>query len=129
MEYNSKITNTTKPSNTSYFDKTVWVSYVYDKLINLPDSLKISLDEPSEILKAYYKLLGVDTRDEYGWICEYSTVGMPTEKRRALIEIIKQNRTDLLKKLLDYPNVQIQLYASDGLIYIDHETKNEISNL
>jgi hypothetical protein len=66
-------------------------------------------EEPQRILKSYYHLLGLDTRDEYGWTCEYSTVGRPPEKRIATIELSKYKRVDLLKKLLTYPNFQTQL--------------------
>lgn len=124
LEFNSQITDHSKPSNTSYFDKNVWMEYVGAYLPRLPDSLGLEIEEPEHILKAYYHLLGVDTRDEYGWICEYSTVGMAPGRRQAVIAL--RDRPDLLKKVLHYPNIQTQLYAADALIYHDYEIKHMI---
>lgn len=113
----------------SYFDKKIWLSYVEYRLPDIPSDFKIDKNESDEIIKAYYRLLGVDTRDEYGWICEYSTVGMVTDRRMALIELIKNQRIDLLKNLLDYPNLQVQLYAIDALIYLDYDATKQIKKL
>lgn len=126
LQFESDISSTLQPSSSSYFDKNVWMTYVSDMLPNLPDNFKLTKTEPKEILKSYYRLLGVNTRDEYGWICEYSTMGRATQRRLALIELVKSQRIDLLKKILSYPNVQTQLYAIDGLIYLDLETKKKI---
>ena len=111
---------------TSYFNKTVWLKYVNQKLPSLSDSFKLTKEEPNNILKSYYRLLGVDTRDEYGFICEYSTVGRATERRMAVIEILRQHRLDLIKKLVDYPNLQTKLYAVDALIFNDYSAKQKI---
>ncbi len=123
LEYYSNITHTTKPIETSYFDRKLWKSYVKEQLPELPDSFLLRSRESSEIMKAYYILLGVDSRDEYGWICEYSTMGALTTRRSAVIEIVRNQRVDLLRRMLDYPNIQTQLYAADGLIYIDSVNK------
>jgi len=128
LQFDSKIENSSKPTESSYFDKNVWLSYVDDVMPNIPDSLKLELNESQKMLKAYYELLGVDTRDEYGWICEYSTVGLPTARRYAVIVLIHNDRRDLLKKILGYSNVQTQLYAADALIYIDYKDKREIKS-
>jgi hypothetical protein len=113
----------------SYFDKKVWLSYVGYRLPDIPPDFKIDKTEPDELIKAYYRLLGVDTRDEYGWICEYSTMGLVTARRLALIKLIKNQRIDLLRNLLDYPNLQVQLYAIDALIYLDYDANKQIKKL
>jgi len=129
LEFKSGVTTSNQNSNSYYFDKSVWLQYINKVLPDLPGEFKLSIDEPDEILKAYYRLLGVDTRDEYGWYCEYSSVGRPTQRRLEVIKLIARQRRDLLKKLLAYHNVQTQLYAADALIYIDVETKNKITIL
>ena len=113
----------------SYFDKKVWHSYVEYRLPDIPLDFKIDKTESDELTKAYYRLLGVDTRDEYGWICEYSTMGLVTARRLALIKLIKNQRIDLLRNLLDYPNLQVQLYAIDALIYLDYDANKQIKKL
>ncbi len=125
LQYNSEVTNSSQPSNVSYFDKNIWMMYVNEMLPNLPEQFKLTIEEPQELLKAYYRLLGIDTRDEYGWICEYSTIGKATERRMAVIELIRYHRSDLLKKIINYPNLQTQLYVIDALVYLDYETKNK----
>ena len=125
--YSTRKETTLKPCEISYFDKNVWMQYVNDELPLLPDSLKMSIDEPIEILKAYYQLLGVDVRKEYGWICEYSTVGMPPDQRKSVLKILAQ--TELLQKLIDYPDIQVQMYVIDALIYRDYLGKKQIEEL
>ena len=127
LEYNVDAGN--GKQHTSYFNKTVWLEYVSKMLPSLPDKFKLTKEEPNKILKAYYSLLGVDTRDEYGFICEYSTVGMATQRRVAIIELLRQHRFDLIKRLIDYPNLQTKLYAIDALIYQDYTAKETIKNL
>lgn len=105
--------------NEFFFDSDLWLNYVKEKIPDLPDSLLLTKKEPPELLKGFYQLLGVDTVDEYGWICEYSTIGLPPKKRKGVIKLIEHNRIDLLKKLLKHPNPQIKLYVIDALIYMD----------
>jgi hypothetical protein len=124
LEYQCQISNSTKETNTNYFDKKLWLEYAHTYLPNLADSLKLSINEPKRILKAYYELLGVGTYDEYGWICEYSTVGRATDQRMAVIELL--GREELLWQLLEYPNVHVQLYVADALIYSDFRDKQMI---
>lgn len=126
LQYDSEISSTSQPSSSSYFDKNVWMIYVSDELPDLPEIFKLTKEEPQTILKSYYRLLGVSTRDEYGWICEYSATGRATQKRLAVLELVKYQRIDLLKRLIDYSNVQTQLYAIDALIFLDLQTKNKI---
>lgn len=126
LQFNSDITNTTKPSKIYYFDKKVWMSYIEYKLPNLDRKFDISIEEEENILKSYYSLIGVDSRDEYGWICEYSTIQMPPKRRRAVIELL--GKTELLITLLDFPNIQTQLYVADALIYDDFRKKEMIKN-
>jgi hypothetical protein len=128
LQFESEISTQFQNSKSSYFDKTVWLSYVSAVLPKLPFDCRLSYDEPAEILKAYYQLLGIETRDEYGWYCEYSAIGRPTARRLAVIQLIKYKRQDLLKKLLNYQNTQTQLYAADALIYLDFETKEKIAS-
>lgn len=129
MEYYSDPGNSSKQGSTSFFDKTVWLKYVSEIIPSLPEEFKLASSEPNNILKAYYRLLGVNTRDEYGFICEYSTVGRATDRRMAVITLLKQHRIDLIKKLTDYSNLQTKLYAVDALIYNDYSAKQKIQQL
>lgn len=115
LEFHAEDTQSSKPFRIDYFDKKLWLEYVEYKMPNLEERFKISVEEPRNILKAYYILLGVDSRDEYGWICEYSTVGMPPKRRRAILELLQEH--EMLINLLDYPNIQTQMYVIDALIY------------
>jgi hypothetical protein len=126
MEYESGVALTTQITETKYFDKKIWLSYVQARLPKLPDEYKLSINEQEDIFKSYYQLLGVDTRDEYGWICEYGMIGKPAPKRLAVLTLVKNQRRDLLKKLLGYDNIQTQLYAADALIYLDFKVKEQI---
>ena len=109
-------------TNEYFFNKRLWLEYVNEMIPNLPDSLLLTEDEPTNLLKGFYRLLGVDAVDEYGWICEYSTVGMPPKRRRGVISLIQNNRIDLLRKLMNHSNPQIRLYAIDALIYLDSQS-------
>ena len=129
LEYYSDPGNSKQQSKTSYFDKNVWLKYVSEKMPTLANQLKLTKEEPSNILKAYYRLIGTDTRDEYGFICEYSTVGMATTRRMAIIQLLQEHRLDLIRRLIDYSNLQTRLYAIDALIYYDYSTKQKIEKL
>jgi len=129
LEYYFDNSKVQPPKRVSYFDKKLWNSYVDYRMPNIPHDFKIDENESDELIKAYYRLLGVDTRDEYGWICEYSTMGMVTARRLASIKLIKDKRVDLLRKLLDYPNLQVKLYAIDALIYLDFDANSQIKKL
>ena len=83
-------------------------SVIRDSLITLPDGA---------VKNMYQRLLGVDMRIEYGWMCEYSTVPMITSQRHALLYLMQNNRYDLIKTLLSAPLIETQLYALDALIY------------
>ncbi len=111
-----------KRTNEHFFDKKLWLQYVNEMIPELPDSLLLTEDEPTDLLKGFYRLLGVDAVDEYGWICEYSTVGMPPKRRQGVISLIENNRIDLLRKLMNHSNPQIKLYAIDALIYLDNQS-------
>ena len=128
LEYNSQISNSPKETKTSYFDKNVWLEYSHTLLPNLDDSLKLSSIESKDVLKGYYKLIGVNSRDEYGWICEYSTVPQFTERRKGVIELLKEDRVDLIKPLIKSPNLEISMYAIDAMIYHDYKTTQIIIN-
>lgn len=124
IEFNNQILIGSKEINSTYFDKTVWLDYVHQYLPNLPENLKLTTLESEKILKAYYQLLGVGTHDEYGWTCEYSTVGMLTGRRIAVIDLLGEK--ELLLQLLDFPNIYVQLYVADALIYSDYRDKQLI---
>lgn len=120
LEYESHIDGR---FSTNYFDRDLWLLYV-DQDENFHNSEWNLTEEemPShytEAIQAYYKLLGFNVRDEYGWICEYSAAGSPPEKRLAIIDLINYQRRDFLVKLLDHPNIQTKIYAADALIYLD----------
>ncbi|MBI1782782.1 MAG: hypothetical protein HYR66_15675 [Sphingobacteriales bacterium] len=129
MEFYSDAGNSSKQGSTSFFGKNVWLKYVSEIIPSLPEQFKLDNREPGNILKAYYKLLGINTRDEYGFICEYSTIGIATDRRIVVITLLKQHRIDLLKKLTDYSNLQTRLYAVDALIYNDYTAKQKILQL
>jgi len=126
MEYESGTALTSQITETKYFDKKIWLSYVQARLPKLPNEYKLSTDEPEDIFKSYYQLLGVDARDEYGWSCEYGMRSKPAPKRLAVFTLVKKQRRDLLKKLLGYNNIQTQPYAADALIYLDFKVKEQI---
>lgn len=111
-----------KRTNEYFFDKKLWLLYVNKMIPELSDSLLLTEDEPTDLLKGFYRLLGVDAADEYGWICEYSTIGMPPKRRQGVITLIENNRIDLLRKLMNHSNPQIKLYAIDALIYLDSQS-------
>lgn len=120
LEYRSHVD---KLLDTNYFDRELWVEYLKSEK-KLKDS-KWMLSERemnshyTGFIQAYIKLLGFDTKDEYGWICEYSASGYPPEKRLAIIDLIRFDRRDFIAKLLDHPNIQTRIYAADALIYLD----------
>lgn len=126
LEYNKSIYRENVEYENEYFNKVLWMDYVNEVLVDLPDEYKIGIDESKQILKSYYHLIGLNTSDEYGWICEYSTVGMMTDKRKAVLEIVEEERVDLLKNLIDFPNSQVRIYAIDALIYLDYKITKEI---
>ncbi|NET34417.1 MAG: hypothetical protein F6K19_20725 [Cyanothece sp. SIO1E1] len=120
LEYRSHVDRSFR---TNYFDRGLWKEY-----LRSTEELKSSKWMLSEkemdshyttVIQAYITLLGFKTRDEYGWICEYSAAGYPPEKRLAVMDLIRFKRRDLLVKLLDHPNVQTKIYAADALIYLD----------
>lgn len=123
LESRGAISEAPEPNHTSFFDKQVWLKYVDQELFNLPDSFKLTDIETKQVLVSYYQLLGVDSRDEYGWICEYSAAGFPPTKRLAVMTLIQNDRIDLIKRLLHYPNTQTQLYCADALIFLDYVFK------
>ncbi len=112
-----------------YFNKKIWLNYTNDILPSLPDEFKLSMNEPNNILRAYYKLVGVDSGDEYGFICEYSTVGMPPIRRGAVITLLQHQRIDLIRNLMKHPNIQTRMYAIDAMIYSSSKSNHIISQL
>ena len=74
-----------------------------------------------EALQALVDPEAADARNEYGWICEYSTVGFPPEQRLATFRLVGNRRVDLLREALHGPNLEGQVYAADALIYLNSE--------
>lgn len=126
LEYDCATNNSLRESQTYYFDKALWMKYANQKIPDLEAQFHISSKEPADLLKAYFHLIGLDTPDEYGWICEYGGMGQITDRRLATTVIINHGRLDLLLPLLEFPNIQVQLYAADALIFLDHEMKTLI---
>lgn len=120
LEYSAQIDELL---NVTYFDRAVWLEYVEKSGFSADPQWLFYEEEMSrynnETLLAYYTLLGFNTRDEYGWLCEYAGTGRPPDKRRAVITLIKYDRREMLLSLLDHPNAQTNLYAADALIYLD----------
>jgi hypothetical protein len=79
-----------------------------------PDSATLSPPES----QAYLKLTGVLGRDEYGWICEYSTVGMAPEQREAIILLVERRSVNLIRQVLRGPNLEGRIYAADALLFL-----------
>lgn len=128
LEYNNSLINQSIQAKIEYFDEKLWISYIGKSIPNLKDKFKLKSPEKKEIIKAYYSLLGVNTTNEYGWICEYSTVGMLTSKRQAILKLVKHEKREILKNLLLHPNIQIQIYAADAIIFFDYQFQREIKN-
>jgi hypothetical protein len=125
LSFESGNSEVSRPTKTEYFDKDVWLEYSHAFLSDLPDSLKMSVGVRKDELISYYKLLGVGTRDEYGWICEYSTVGTTPGRRNAVIRLRLEK--DLLVRLLNYPNVQTRMYAADALIFENYANQQSMA--
>jgi hypothetical protein len=102
-----------------YSNPTVWTEYAHRALDPAGEGLHIAPDAyPAEVVEAYYHLLGVEVDREYGWICEYSTVGSAPAQRRAVMRLIQEPNFDLLRRLLRAPDVETRLYAADALLYL-----------
>lgn len=127
VEYSNKILEGSKEIEVQYFDKALWLEFAHHSLPGLPDSLKLTVIEPKSILKAYYSLLGVGTSNVYGWMCEYSTVGLAPPRRQAAITMLSD--PDKLKPLLTYPDLYVQLYAADALISSDISARTFMASL
>src|SRR5690606_13928144 len=80
---------------------------------------------------AYYCLIGVDVRREYGWMCEYSTAGMPPLQRQATLALLHQQRPDLLQEAPRATSVEGRADASDALLYLERQfqgrTKSDLA--
>jgi len=120
LEYQS---NNDEYFQTNYFDKKLWIEYTKSDTEFKNSKWILTEEQMSEhytkVIQSYYTLIGFNSRDEYGWICEYSATGSPPDKRLAVIELINYGRRDFFIILLDHPNIQTKLYAADALIYLD----------
>jgi len=78
---------------------------------------------------AYHLLVrpSEDERNEYGWICEYSTVGMAPEQRLATLSLVQHRKVDLLREALRGPNLEGRVYASDALLYLAELGRAELT--
>ena len=63
----------------------------------------------------------VDAAAEYGWICEYSTVGMAPDQRVATLHLVRRRRLDLLREVLVGPTAEGRAYAVDALLYLERQ--------
>src|SRR5690606_11671645 len=100
-------------------DEAGWATYYRSRL---PPEAPFPLPGASvEESWAYYRLIGVDVRREYGWMCEYSTAGMPPLQRQATLALLHQQRPDLLQEALRDTSVEGRVYAADALLYLEHE--------
>ena len=75
-----------------------------------------------EIRTAYECLTSTDLkRSEYGWFCEYGTVGISPKGRQAILTLIKHNAIDHIREVLRGPNPEGRLYAADALLFLATE--------
>jgi len=96
-------------------DEVGWVEYYRTRLPpGTPFPIQGATAEESW---AFYQLKGFDVRREYGWICEYSTAGMPPPQREATLTLLHRDRHDLLRKALREGSVEGRVYAADALLY------------
>lgn len=124
IEY--EVSELQRPStiDASYFDAQTYTEYadqVLTRTLGEAASDSLGLDPQTRhapSLRAYYQLLGVGVRDEYGWICEYSTVGSPPAQRQATLTLVEYWQVELLRKVLHGPNLEGQVYAADALLYL-----------
>lgn len=68
-----------------------------------------------------YRLLvhpSEDERNEYGWMCAYSTVGMPPDQRLATLSLVQHQKVNLLREALRGSNLEGRVYAADALVYL-----------
>ena len=100
-------------------DEAGWVEYYRTRL---PEGSPFPLQgATAEESWAFYQLKGVDVRREYGWICEYSTAGMPPPQREATLTLLHQDRHDLLRKALREAAIEGRVYAADALLYLEQQ--------
>lgn len=124
IEY--EVSELQRPStiDASYFDAQTYTEYadqVVARKLGETASDSLGLDPQTRhapSLRAYYQLLGVGVRDEYGWVCEYSTVGSPPTQRQATVTLVEYWQVELLRKVLHGPNLEGQVYAADALLYL-----------
>ena len=79
----------------------------------------------NEFARVFDSLDKVVFSNEYGWICEYNTVGSPPPQRRATITLIRHRRADLLRRILEGPNLEARVYATDGVFYLDYQARSD----
>jgi len=129
ISYSVVVDNLARPLYSSYFNKRAFLKYAHEYLGIDADSFLISIEERPKILQAFYRLLGVGDRNEYGWICEYSTVPDLPKQREAVLYLVDKWRIDLLKILLNGFNLEGSIYAADALLYIDYLSKKRIKEI
>ena len=114
----------------TYFNPAVWTEYAHRALGPAGEGLHLAPEAyPATVVEAYYHLLGVEVNREYGWICEYSTVGMAPPQRSAVMRLTQEPSSDLLRRLLRAPDVETRLYAADALLYLggkEREVRKEL---
>jgi hypothetical protein len=102
------------------YDKQGWNLYAArrpEELGLLPETF---IEGNLKLRWAYLALLGLTPdRYEYGWICEYSTMGMAPDQRDAILELVNAGRVDLISKVLRGMNTEGQVYAAEALLYLE----------
>lgn len=101
-------------------DEKGWIDYYRSRF---PESVVFPLPNASlDVSLAYLALLGhgLWLWSEYGWICEYGTVGMPPQQRSATLTLLDEGRVDLLQDVLRQGVPEGRLYAADALLYVAH---------
>lgn len=116
-----------RPLRVTFFDAETWTEYAHEALGEVADTLYAPADTEPDVLRAYYQLLGVGVSSEYGWICEYSTVGMAPPQRKAVIVLVDLWRIELLEQVLRGSNAEGRAYAAEALLYLDQQARAEIA--
>lgn len=73
-----------------------------------------------ELQTAVDQLMATDGgSNEYGWICEYSTVGMAPQQREAILLLVENREVELIRQVLRGPNIEGRVYAADALLFLE----------
>jgi len=118
QDYHGRLLSAKFESRYWFYDLHSWHQYwqdTSDEPVILP-----KVGTSPEASQAYFELLGAFGQNEYGWICEYGTIGMPPDQRRAILHLVREREVDLIRTLLQGPNLEGHVYAADALLYLEH---------